>query len=34
MKKVKTLNFSGRSVACDMKVGGYRQHVEIMKCRE
>ena len=31
-KKVKTLNFSGSSVACDLKVG--RQHVELMKCCE
>ena len=30
-KKVKTLNFSGSFVACDLKVGRYRQHVELMK---
>ena len=34
MKKVKTLNFSGSFVACDLKVGRYRQHVELMKCCE
>ena len=33
-KKVKTLNFSGTFVACDLKVGRYRQHVELMKCCE
>ena len=33
-KKVKRLNFSGRFVACDLKVGRYRQHVELMKCCE
>ena len=30
-KKMKTLNFSGSLVACDLKVGRYRQHVELMK---
>ena len=34
MEKVKTLNFSGTFVACDPKVGRYRQHVELMKCYE
>ena len=34
MKKVKTLNFSGSFVACDLKVGRYIQHVELMKCCE
>ena len=34
MEKVKTLNFSGSFVACDLKVGRYRQHVELMKCCE
>ena len=33
-KKVKTFNFSGSFVACDLKVGRYRQHVELMKCCE
>ena len=33
-KKVKTLNFSGSFVACDLKIGRYRQHVELMKCCE
>ena len=32
--KVKTLNFFGRFVACDLKIGRYRQHVELMKCCE
>ena len=27
---MKTLNFSGSFVACDLKVGRYRQHVELM----
>ena len=31
---MKTLNFSGSFVACDLKVGRYRQHVELMKCCE
>ena len=31
MEKVKTLNFSGSFVAYDLKVGRYRQHVELMK---
>ena len=34
MENVKTLNFSGRFVTCDLKVGRYRQHVELMKCCE
>ena len=34
MKKVKILNFSGSFVACDLKVGRYRQHDELMKCYE
>ena len=34
MKKVKTLNFSGSFVACELKVGRYRQYVELMKCCE
>ena len=29
---MKTLNFSGSFVACDLKVGRYRQHVELIKC--
>ena len=29
MEKVKTLNFSGRFVACDLKVGRCRQHVDV-----
>ena len=33
-KNVKTLNFSGSFAACDLKVGRYRQHVELMKCCE
>ena len=33
-KAVKTLNFSGSFVACDLKVGRYRQHAELMKCCE
>ena len=33
-KKVKTLIFSVSFVACDLKVGRYRQHVELMKCCE
>ena len=28
---MKTLNFSGGFVACDLKVGRYRQYVELMK---
>ena len=32
MEKVKALNFSGSFVACDLKVGRYRQHAELMKC--
>ena len=31
---MKTLNFSGSFVARDLKVGRYRQHVELMKCCE
>ena len=31
MQKVKTLNFSGSFVACDLKIDRYR-HVELMKC--
>ena len=31
---MKTLNFSGSFVTCDLKVGRYRQHVELMKCCE
>ena len=34
MKKMKTLNFSGSFVACDLKVGRYRLHVKLMKCCE
>ena len=34
VEKVKTLNFSGSFVACGLKVGRYRQHVELMKCCE
>ena len=34
MEKVKTLNFSESFVACDLKVGRYRQHIERMKCCE
>ena len=34
MKKVKKLIFSGRFVAFDLKVGRYRQHVELMKYGE
>ena len=34
MKKVKNVNFSGSFVACDLKVGKYRQNVEPMKCCE
>ena len=34
MEKVKTLNFSGSFVACDLKVGRYQQDVELMKCCE
>ena len=30
---MKTLNFSGSFVTCDLKVGSYRQHVELMKCQ-
>ena len=26
---MKTLNFSGSFVACDLKVGRYRQHVQL-----
>ena len=33
-KKVKTLNFSESFVACDLKVGRYRQHVGLIKCCE
>ena len=33
-KKVKTLNFSGSFVACDLKVDRYRQHVKLVKCCE
>ena len=33
-KKVKTLNFSGSFVACDRKVGRYRQHVKLMEYGE
>ena len=29
-----TLNFSRSFVAGDLKVGRYRQHVELMKCSE
>ena len=28
---MKKMNFSGCFVACDLKVGRYRQHVELMK---
>ena len=31
---MKTLNFSGRFVPCDLKVCRYRQHGELMKCCE
>ena len=31
---MKTENFSVSFVACDLKVGRYRQHVEFMKCYE
>ena len=32
---MKTFNFSGSFVACDLKVGRYKQHVELMKwCEE
>ena len=31
-KEVKTLNFSGHFEACDLKVGRYKQHVELIKC--
>ena len=31
-KKMKSLNFSGSFVTCDLKVG--RQNVELMKCCE
>ena len=31
MEKVKSLNFSGSFVARDLKVGRYRQDVELMK---
>ena len=34
MEKETTLNFSGSFVACGLKVGRYRQHVELMKCCE
>ena len=30
MEKVKTLDFSGRFVACGLKVGRYKQHIELM----
>ena len=33
-KKVKTLKFSGSFVACDLKDGRYRQHIELMKLCE
>ena len=33
-KKKTTLNLSGSFVACDLKVGRYRKHVELMKCCE
>ena len=32
MEKAKKIKFSGSFVACDLKVGRYRQHVELMKC--
>ena len=31
---MKTLNFSGSFVTCDLKVSRYRQHVELMNCCE
>ena len=34
MENVKTLTFSGSLVACNLKVGRYRQHVELMNCYE
>ena len=34
MKKGKALDFSGSFVACDLKVGRYRQTVELMECCE
>ena len=33
-KKVKTLDFSGSFVACDLKVGTYIQLIELMKSYE
>ena len=34
MKKVQTLDFSESFVACDPKIGRYRQHTELMKLCE
>ena len=34
MEKSENIEFSGSFVACDLKVGRYRQHVELMKCCE
>ena len=31
---MKALNFSGSFVACDQKVGRYRENVKLMKCCE
>ena len=33
-KTVEILKFSGSIVACDLKVGRYRQHVELLKLCE
>ena len=33
-KKVKALNFSGNFETCDLKVGRYRQLIDLMKCCE
>ena len=34
MEKMKTLDFSGSFVACDLKVGTYTQLIELMKSYE
>ena len=34
LKKVKALNFSGNFETCDLKVGRYRQLIDLMKCCE